>query len=434
LGTEFGLALVKLSLQPQFQTVKNTSWFLFFLLFAVSCLDDPDCYLLNNDKVGIAFGVLGSTAADSVRIQSLTINDVTYIGDTVASLVLLADKFRDSSRIEIQTVDGQLKVLSLEYDVQVQFVSEECGARYIISGLKTREHNFDFLEIVDSSPGRDAGSVNVRILRCPHPDTIGLKFYQLTLPATGDPAAIATTAELEYIATDGGTLFYENSKRASLKLPVNMAAGSTEYTFQFANDFGYAVPTRMLKLDYEVKTELRYEMCGTQEFIDKLELGIPPANAFDSVSLAVDADGDTARAVTDPISTNINLYRCPPTNLIQLAFIDPETENAETIAITSITNNYNSEVLYADTRQSRVQLSLNPNTTSTQFNVQYGNTTETITLNYTWSEPVVFKNEFACSGRKVIQNLSTSGNARAAIVEDQVLYPAVTNVSLEVTQ
>ena len=73
-GTGFGLASVKLSLQPQIQTVKKTSWFLFLIVFAISCLDEPECYLLNNDMAGIYFRVMGSNQLDSANVTTLLIN------------------------------------------------------------------------------------------------------------------------------------------------------------------------------------------------------------------------------------------------------------------------------------------------------------------------------------------------------------------------
>jgi hypothetical protein len=435
MGTEFGLAIVKLSLQPQFQTVKKISWFLFFLLFAVSCLDDPDCYLLNNDKVGISFGVLGSMAADSLRIDSITLNGVPLTGDPVAAFISFeADRFETSSHIEIVS-NGVTKVIDLNYVVKIQFVSEECGPRYILSDLQNTNHNFDSLAVVNTTPGRETSTLNIRIFRCPHPDTIGVNIYQLTMPETGKSTSRATTGDIASIVVDDVTTMYENQTVSSLRLPVNVEASQIKYAINFENGFGYDEPTRTFVVGYKVTEETRYRMCGTQPFVNDLEVLTSTGVPLDSVSLIVESDGDTTSVVNDPVTSNFNIYRCPPTNIVQLAFFNNEIATSKTI--TSITSDYNADILYADVRASRVQLPLNPEATSTTFTINYEDVTETLRLDYTWTAPrtTLFKAGSACSDRMVITNLSVGiDNANATIENPHILFPAVTNVNLEVTE
>jgi hypothetical protein len=412
--------------------VKKSSWFLFLSVFAFSCLDDPDCFRLNNDLIGVSFGVLGSSAADSLRIEALTINGVSYQPDTVTSLVFPADRFGNAVHLEI-TSRGQQKIIDLDYEVKVQFVSEECGPKYILSNLRNTNHNFDSLLVVNSTPGRDASTQNIKIFRCPDPDSIGLSVFQLTMPATGTTTSRAATADLNAILVDAVSPVYANSSLSNFILPLNTDATQTEFTFDFASNFGFDEALRTLAVGYEVTTETRFRVCGPQQYVDTLFFNPPSGTSLDSISFAFDSNRNPRDVVTDPVSTNINVYRCPDTNIIQVAFFNEETATSKTI--TSITNDYNSEVLYEDVRTSRVQLPLNPAATSTVFTINFEDATEVIRLNYSWSNPrpTLFKPGRACSQRQVITNLTEgTDNPNAEVISAAVLYPATTNVNLEV--
>ena len=52
--------------------MKKLGWFAFFLLFFASCLDDPDCYQLHNDFVGVTFRVMGTGKGDSVFVKNFS--------------------------------------------------------------------------------------------------------------------------------------------------------------------------------------------------------------------------------------------------------------------------------------------------------------------------------------------------------------------------
>jgi hypothetical protein len=417
--------------------VKNISWFIFFILFAVSCLDQPDCFRLNNDLVGISFHVLGSNSEDVISINSIKVNGVTAFENLETSadisfLPIRLDRSTNTANISILS-KGVEKQINLSYDSKVQFVSEECGVRYIYSSLELIDHDFDRLDIVNNSPGRDSSSVNIIIYRCPEPDSVGIALYQLTLPASGKTTSRSLPAGFNSVNVDGAGNYYTEDTLSTLELPVNVLVNKANYVFDFADDFGYTQNIRTLSLGYAVVEEVRYEACGLQKFVNELSIQPSEGIAFDSASIIVQS-GDTLNILTDPVSTNINLYRCPPTNVVQVAFFTAEAAVSKTI--TSITSDYSGEVLYADTRASRVQLPLNPNATSTVFTIQYEGVTETLALNYSWSAPraTLFKPGRACSDRQVITDLSITANANAELVENEVLYPAITNINLEVAE
>ena len=78
MGTEFGLRGVKVSLRPQ-KSMKRTGWFIFFLILAASCLDDPDCFQLNNNYLGISFYVMGSGGADTLKATEIVMSGAKVV-------------------------------------------------------------------------------------------------------------------------------------------------------------------------------------------------------------------------------------------------------------------------------------------------------------------------------------------------------------------
>jgi hypothetical protein len=435
LGTEFGLEIVKLSLQPQFQTVKKTSWFLFFLIFAVSCLDDPDCFLLNNDVIGISFQVLGSSAADSLHFNSLSINGTEVFNRDTAVAYLPIFASRDTARIKLDFLSrGELKTIEFSYESKVQFVSEECGPRYIYDNLLVQNSNFDQVVLLNITPGRDASTLNAVIYRCPKPDTMGVSFLELTLPLAGAATSRPISAALNSVTVNGTTQIYQGEIVSTLKLPVNPDDIKSKYVFDFADDFGYGETIRTLDVGYRVTSEMRFEACGVQDFVDSLYFPTQTGVAFDQVALGTDSDGDERTGLTDPVTNNINIYRCPPTNVIQIAFAN-SLGSGTSKKIVGVTNDYNADVLYADTTMSRIQLPLNTAAGSTTFNIQFEDVTETIVLNHSWSapRPDLFTEESNCNLRPVVINLSEGvDNPNATLASAAVLYPAVTNITLEV--
>ncbi len=407
----------------------------------MSCLDDPDCFQLSNNVIGIYFGVLGSTAGDSVSINELSLNGQVLYSNADTAIVttglkVIADRVLERSKLELFG-RNQAKFLDLEYSVKVQFVSEDCGPRYIYSNLTPVEHSFDSVLVIDGSPGRDEINVtrNIVVLRCPQLDSIGVSLFQLSLPATGPSVARPVTPILNAVTIDGGTQTWIGRTATFVKLPVNKSALSTEYTFDFADDFGGGESVRTLNIGYDLNTLTRYRPCGEQVFIGNLRAETVSAGVpFDSVGIPVGPNRVLQNAVTDPETTNFNLYRCPPTNRVQIAF-ENSLGRVVSKEISSVTSDYSADILYQDVTTSRIELALNPSANTTTFNIQIGETTHTIALSYSWSEPraTLYTPNSTCFERKVIANLSVAEtNPSISIENPAVLFPAITNVILEV--
>jgi hypothetical protein len=146
--------------------VKKSVWFLLFVLSASACLDEPDCFSLNNDNIGISFKKLVDSTRDTVMISAIRTDDpfVTFFGDTVSSIVLPLNYFKNETTFFFDDAQGT-KVLRLQYTSQVQFVSENCGERFVLSDLKVLEHSFDSVRVLLTDPAPNNQSIHFEIFQ-----------------------------------------------------------------------------------------------------------------------------------------------------------------------------------------------------------------------------------------------------------------------------
>jgi hypothetical protein len=141
---------------------------LILLIMAAACLDEPDCYQLNNHIVGIAFKKLEDSRSDTVSLVSihtlepplLFLNDTTDL--TRVSLPL--NYFQDETTYFFDDMDS-VRMLRMGYVSQAQFVSENCGEKFVLSGLRVIEHTFDSVRLVSDFPTRDGGSIQIEIFQ-----------------------------------------------------------------------------------------------------------------------------------------------------------------------------------------------------------------------------------------------------------------------------
>ena len=133
-----------------------------------ACLDEPDCYLLNNQIIGISFKKLENSSTDTVSITAIaTVSPpvLFFGGDTTLSrLFLPLNYFQDETAYLFENADG-IDTLRLGYISQAQFVSENCGEKFVLSELKVLEHTFDSLRLVSDTPTREAAAIQIEIFQ-----------------------------------------------------------------------------------------------------------------------------------------------------------------------------------------------------------------------------------------------------------------------------
>ena len=144
---------------------KASAWFLVFTLLAAGCLDEPDCYHLNNYLIGISFKKLEDSSADTVPLLAMGTVDppLLFLADTAISRVILPlNYFVDETAFFFQDA-GTAHVLRLGYVSQAQFVSENCGEKFVLSGMRVLEHNFDSVRVLSDVPTSEGGIIHIEI-------------------------------------------------------------------------------------------------------------------------------------------------------------------------------------------------------------------------------------------------------------------------------
>jgi hypothetical protein len=182
------------------------------------------------------------------------------------------------------------------------------------------------------------------------------------------------------------------------------------------------------EIGYRVQTQFVSENCDPRFVLS--ELKILSTNA-DSVNIPNATPGDGG---------NINLYRCPRTNYIRVAFREEETDRGlrrDTITINKTLADFETVKLFADSGAlSFVRLALNPNsnTTTYTFNLP-NNNTKTITFAYTRTNKIILP---ACGVQTVFDDLSVlsssfdraelfPNDARTRLKRDSIYDPPIAN-------
>ena len=238
--------------------MKKTGLFTFVLIIAVSCLNEPDCYQLNNDTVVIYFRIIGG-ANDAIQLKSVQSpgSDIIFYGDTtVSSIPLPLNPKAEETFYTILGTDGG-NSLQFGYKRQVQFVSEECGERYYFQDLKVLQHDFDSIRIVNTIPAPTplpTGANNIEIYRCAITNLMGISFKDTTL--------------VEGITSDfGGVILPSPGQRLKdFVLPLNINDTTTTYQF----DLGGEVKT--LRVRYSRTKKEFAEKCGEQMLLSDLHV------------------------------------------------------------------------------------------------------------------------------------------------------------------
>ncbi len=147
---------------------KKGFWLGMVAWVAVGCLDEPDCYLLNNHLVGIAFRKIEPNEADTLAVTGFgTLTPpLRFSNDTTLTrLILPLNYFQDETTFFFDESETVRRVLRLSYVSQAQFVSDKCGEKFVLSGLRIEEHNFDSVRLVRDFPTRDGSSIQIEIFR-----------------------------------------------------------------------------------------------------------------------------------------------------------------------------------------------------------------------------------------------------------------------------
>jgi hypothetical protein len=390
------------------------------MILTASCLDEPDCYQLHNDVLGVTFRVIGTGAGDSVLFKNFLNGGKDQV---ITSFNVKLNYFTEEGVLDFERIEGT-NFLQFGYTVKNQFISEECGSSFELSNLHILAHDFDSARIFNATPSKTGGT-NIEVYRCPETDTLMLVFNQLSATTNGVTIANRTSGfishQFDSILLDGsGSVF--SGRAATVKLPVYLDKNEVKYFFK--TDAG----EDSLTITYDRVTEERYRACGIQTFVNNLEI---VQHSFDSINFSLDSNDEPVRALLDPQIANLRIYDCPKTNLLQVAFLKGTA--AQTVTIKSIKADHVSGDLLDTVRSvSSIVLPVDLNADVSNFYIQYqDDTIDTLSVRYTRTGLTLFN---AC-GDSVVTGLSEvtdQPNVQVVANRGTLQFPPVTNVQITV--
>ena len=236
--------------------MRKTGLFTFMLIIAVSCLNEPDCYQLNNNTVVIFFKIIGGgdDAVQLISVQSPD-TDSVFAASSSSKIVLPLNPKTEETLYTLQGTDVT-NTLLFGYKRQVQFVSEACGERYYFQELNVLNHDFDSVRVTNAIPTptpEPAGAKNVEIFRCATTNLLRIKFPAET--------------PVEAITSDFVTIVLPpNALLEDFVLPLNVADSTTTYRFDFATS------SKTLKVRYSRNQKEIAKVCGDQWFLYELHV------------------------------------------------------------------------------------------------------------------------------------------------------------------
>jgi hypothetical protein len=419
---EFGRKAVKLSLQPRLSTMKKATWFIFLLIIIMSCLNDPDCFRLNQNIVGISFRVMGSSKSDTLRmyeIAATNTDDLFYENTEATGIGLPLDYTTTQTQFVILSTRGY-DTISFSYEVDAQFVSEECGSKFAVKNLAVIPgYSFDSMRVINPHAGTTAGG-NIEIFRCPRTDTMAIAFRQLTLSRG------TSSSQSLFVGTNGitpeftGETLYENQSVSVIYLPVNL-----NDTLMVVNFDQVENGARQLILSYKLIDTVRYRPCGRQIFPESMVINpVSPELSFDSVGHALE-NGVRIKSVRDPFDPMINIYRCPELDIAGIYFRNRGGTRDSTVSLTNVTVDFQ-ETNYApadSTNFVRVPLNKNNTATTVFFTFENGDT-KTITFRYRTVQHTRYKN--ACSDQNTLFSNIVIGASE--FPDGKVVQPALQSI------
>jgi hypothetical protein len=396
--------------------MKKLSWFVIFLVLTASCLDDPDCFQLHNDVLGVTFRVIGTGQGDSVLLKNFFNQGENKI---ITSFNAKLNYFEEQ---DVFYFEGEKNnFLAFGYTVKNQFISEDCGSSFELSDLHILDHDFDSVRILNSTPSKGQGT-NIEIYRCPSTDTLTINFNQLYVTTTGVTISNRRSAFIshpfDFISDSVKEVF--SGSAATVKLPVHLDKNQT--TFIFKTD----VAQDTLVVTYNSVTEQRYRPCGIQTFVSNLRYG---NNTFDSVSYGLNSLDEPVRSLLDPHVANLRIFDCPQTNLLQVGF-KSSANVAQTVTIKSITADHLTGDLLTDTTTTAVVLPVDLDSNVSTFYIQYDDDTiDTLRVQYEKSPLTLFN---ACKN-PIIMNVSEAledPDIAVLPTSTTLQFPPVTNVEI----
>lgn len=411
--------------------MKKAHWFIIFLLFAISCLDEPDCFRLNNNMIGIAFRKMYDGKADTVYFAGMqtpaATNFIFNPGQYVSEVYVPLDFFTKQTAFTVDAFYETTHHLLFGYDVKTQFVSQDCGARYVLTGLSVLQNDYDSIKLVSDIPTSSAAGTHLLIYRCPRTDLMKFDFRQLQ-----DQSSVVLTPKIEGVLPDYfPQSIYVDTTLSAINLPLDPGNTQVKFDFKF-RDYENAfvvVNYKTTNWDYKV------EKCKSRnlKFYHDLIVGTNKGTDFSFDSLRITRD-----SLQDPPRTNIVGYRCPDIGFMRVSFRTPSAPvKADSLEVVKITDDKGTVFHdYDNVKLSVFTLPLISDAASTEFTFELkGGTIRKLMIGYTTDSKQTFK---ACGIQTTFNTLSIlstdfsskPGEPTATPKVDHTTFPITTNFEI----
>jgi hypothetical protein len=195
-------------------------------------------------------------------------------------------------------VDGKFDTLMLQYSSQIQFVSPDCGQRYVFRNLSTVYSTFDSIHIANPTPTAPS-STNFVVYRCANADNTGIRFRT----SSGGTAADSALAVVRIIP-DFAPALYEGETATQFFLPLDRNKSSTSYSFVFEDG-----SSENLTLSYNhVTRSSAIQDCDPVTFFTRIRIA---STTFDTTSTKFSNNSKTTVKSTgteDPAIINFEIF------------------------------------------------------------------------------------------------------------------------------
>lgn len=383
-------------------------------ILAGSCYEDPDCIDLHNDFVGFTFKKLFDRQIDTVGVLSITTSGTDSIFykfiNATGPIRVPLNVTATSQSFVFELLNGTYSMV-VDYKSQPQFESVDCGPRFVLTNLNVSQHNFDSIRVTNNVAVTSEAGNNIDIYRCPITNIFKLSFRQLY--ADDKANGIALTENLHGVRLDYlPFLYYPDAEVSSVIVPLNASNTSTNVLID-SKDSGLS----SLNITYQFATANIFDVCGSQNFIKNIEAS--GSTGYDFIKVQKDS-------INDPPTTNVALFRCPQTNLIELQLAGAP---AEGILINKVTAGYSTEVFYQDSLTNKLILPLDEAQDQTDFSIEFENFTRQISFGYDRSTQTFHEQcvQTLFSGIKV---LSSDFTTPPVTKNDSIQFPTVVNFEI----
>lgn len=265
----------------------------FFFLTMGSCLDEPDCLDMTNGVIGISFKKMFDGKADTVAfvgIQSSGSDSIFYQFTRATGVELPLNPFASQTNYLLESVYDQHTIEMSYENTTTQFVSEDCGTRYVFSDLEFVNYDFDSVKVITNNL-ETSPQTNLEVYRCPRTNLAKVSFRQLV--GTNE---VADTVFIDNLSADFSTVFFiPNDTLSTINLPLNENAPSTTFTFDFKDG-----SSKTVIFNYTRTAWNEFQLyCGAQTLFSQLT-----SSVHDFTDLDIRND-----SIQDPPRTNVAIFK-----------------------------------------------------------------------------------------------------------------------------